>query len=94
MRIFYATTLVLLTAGVSLPAAAEVMQIPGEAAQSGQQQMDMPVRGMSKDQVRAQFGEPNEIMPAVGTPPISRWAYHGYTVYFEHSYVIQSVVNR
>ena len=94
MRLFYATTLVLLTAGTYLPASAEVMQVPGDTSQAEHQQMNMPVRGMNKDQVRAQFGEPNEIIPAVGEPPISRWVYNGYTVYFENSYVIQSVVNR
>lgn len=94
MRLFYATTLVLLTAGISLPVTAEVMQLPSDAAQTGQQQMNMPVRGMHMDQVRAQFGKPKEILPAVGEPPITRWIYDGYTVYFEHSYVIQSVANR
>ena len=94
MRLFYATTLLLLTAGLSLPAAAQVMEMPGEASQSGRQEMNMPVRGMHKDQVRARFGAPREIKTAVGEPPITRWVYDGFTVYFEHSYVIQSVVNR
>lgn len=91
MRLFYATVLVLMTAGLTLPARAEVLQMPESA---GQQQMRMPVRGMHKDQVRAQFGQPREVLPAVGDPPITRWVYDGYTVYFEYSYVIQSVAER
>ncbi len=95
MRLFYATALVLLSASISFSATAEVLQVPDESPQMGEsQKMEMPVRGMHKDQVRAHFGEPREIKPAVGDPPISRWIYEGYTVYFEYSYVIQSVINR
>ena len=31
--------------------------------------------------------------PAVGNPPISRWEYPGFVVYFEHEHVIHSVVS-
>jgi hypothetical protein len=94
MRLFYATVLVLTTAGLTLPAHAEVLQMPESAGQSGQQEMRMPVRGMHKDQVRAMFGQPREVLPPVGDPPITRWVYDGYIVYFEYSYVIQSVAER
>ena len=95
MRLFYVTALALLSAGISLNTAADVVQMPGESPQMGESQpMAMPVRGMRMDQVRVQYGEPREIKPAVGDPPITRWVYDGYTVYFEYSYVIQSVINR
>jgi hypothetical protein len=95
MRIIYATALALLSAGISLPAAADVLQMPGDSSPMGESRaMEIPVRGMSKDQVRAMFGQPKEALPPVGDPPITRWVYDGYTVYFEYSYVIQSVVNR
>jgi len=94
MRLFYVTALALLSAGISLNSAADVVQMPGESPQTGESKtMTMPVRGMNMDQVRAQFGEPREIKPPVGDPPITRWLYDGYTVYFEYSYVIQSVIN-
>ena len=32
-------------------------------------------------------------VPAVGKPPISRWEYPGFVVYFEHDHVIHSVVS-
>jgi hypothetical protein len=51
-----------------------------------------PARGMSMDQVAAKFGEPTTKVPAVGKPPISRWEYSGFIVYFEHEHVIHSVV--
>lgn len=95
MRLFSLTATALLSAGISLNAAADVLQMPGTSPQTGEsQQMEMPVRGMHMDQVRAMFGQPREILPPVGDPPISRWVYDGYTVYFEYSYVIQSVAIR
>ncbi len=52
---------------------------------------DVPKRGMSKTQVRAQFGEPERARPAVGQPPISRWDYDGFSVYFENDITLHSV---
>jgi hypothetical protein len=51
-----------------------------------------PTRGMTMDQVASKFGAPAAKVPAVGTPPISRWEYPGFVVYFEHEHVIHSVV--
>ena len=42
-----------------------------------------PARGMTMEQVAAKFGEPATKVPAVGQPPISRWEYPGFIVYFE-----------
>lgn len=52
---------------------------------------DVPGRGMSKAEVRAQFGEPDRARPAVGQPPISRWDYDGFSVYFENDTTLHSV---
>ncbi|MGA9025621.1 MAG: hypothetical protein WB440_06150 [Steroidobacteraceae bacterium] len=51
-----------------------------------------PVAGMTMDEVTAKFGQPAEKIPAVGKPPISRWSYPGFIVYFEYNHVIHSVV--
>src|SRR5271156_3761442 len=53
----------------------------------------MPTRGMTMDQVASKFGAPVTKVPAVGKPPISRWEYPGFVVYFEHEHVIHSVVS-
>ncbi|MEM7254350.1 MAG: hypothetical protein AAF493_23270 [Pseudomonadota bacterium] len=53
-----------------------------------------PHRGMTKAAVEARFGAPLERRPAVGEPPISRWIYAKYSVFFEHDRVIHSVVKR
>ena len=52
----------------------------------------MPTRGMTMNQVAAKFGAPVTKVPAVGKPPISRWEYPGFVVYFEADHVIHSVV--
>jgi len=53
-----------------------------------------PMAGMSMKQVEASFGSPNTVMPYVGDPPITRWVYDSYTVYFEYEYVIHAVAHR
>jgi hypothetical protein len=51
-----------------------------------------PTRGMTMQQVSTKFGTPVTKVPAVGKPPISRWEYPGFIVYFEADHVIHSVV--
>ena len=51
-----------------------------------------PNRGMTMNQVSAKFGAPVTKRAAVGKPPISRWEYPGFVVYFESNYVIDSVI--
>ncbi len=52
-----------------------------------------PSRGMTMTQVASRFGAPVSKVPAVGNPPISRWEYAGFVVYFERDHVIHSVVS-
>jgi hypothetical protein len=58
-----------------------------------QSDVNTPSRGMTMSQVASKFGEPATKVPAVGKPPISRWEYPGFVVYFEHDHVIHSVVS-
>lgn len=53
-----------------------------------------PSRGMSMRKVERLFGEPKEKMLPTGNPPITRWVYEQFTVYFEGKYVIHAVKNR
>lgn len=72
---------------------AEEIRIPiGEQAKD-QTPIDMPSKGMSKERVKNLFGEPLEEIPAKGQPPISRWKYQGFTVYFDGNAVIHCVRN-
>jgi hypothetical protein len=53
--------------------------------------VDKPKRGITMTQVEARFGAPVTRHDAVGSPPITRWDYTGFSVFFEHDRVIHSV---
>lgn len=50
-----------------------------------------PKRGTSMKQVEAKFGKAIKIHPAKGKPPITRWDYPEFSVYFESNSVIHTV---
>lgn len=58
------------------------------------QASDLPARGRTMNQVEAEFGPPDERFHPVGEPPITRWRYAKFTVYFEGEHVINAVLNR
>jgi hypothetical protein len=51
----------------------------------------VPSRGARMRDVEARFGEPAARHAAVGQPPITRWDYEQFSVYFEFDRVIHSV---
>jgi hypothetical protein len=51
-----------------------------------------PRRGMTMHAVEARFGAPLERHPTVGKPPITRWDYDHFAVFFEKNRVIHTVV--
>jgi hypothetical protein len=51
----------------------------------------VPVRGATMKSVEGQFGAPETRHAAVGNPPITRWDYAAFSVFFEHEHVIHSV---
>jgi|HigsolmetaGSP11D_1036233.scaffolds.fasta_scaffold00152_7 hypothetical protein len=67
-----------------------IEKVSSDAATAAQR----PSRGMTMKQVAARYGEPAQKLPAVGNPPITRWVYDDYTVYFEHDKVLHSVAQR
>ena len=89
------TTGDVLSMPVAEPEAPEAMaQQPAassEAVAQAVRTVDFPRRGMSQEKVQNELGRPVEIVPAVGTPPISRWIYDDRVVYFEYASVIHVV---
>ena len=79
-------------AGFCASAGAETIAVDNGIAVK-QSDMATPTRGMSMEQVSSKFGAPAAKIAAVGTPPISRWEYPGFIVYFEADHVIHSVVS-
>ena len=72
-------------------AGADTLQMEGASAG---QDSSRPTRGMTQDRVAAEFGNPEARVAAVGDPPISRWEYANFIVYFEYDRVIHAVVKR
>ena len=55
--------------------------------------MDLPKNGKSKAEIESKYGVPEQKHGAVGDPPISRWEYPTYSVYFEYDLVLFSVLH-
>ena len=75
------------------PLAAEELATPATAPEASSSR---PARGMSMESVEAAFGAPTRRVPAVGganphQPPITRWEYPSFVVYFENDKVVHSV---
>ncbi len=92
----YRMLLVAAVLGTGLAGLADLSRADMIATDNGiavkQSDVAIPSRGMTMDQVASKFGAPVTKVPPVGKPPISRWEYPGFVVYFEHEHVIHSVV--
>ncbi|MGH8516548.1 MAG: phosphodiesterase [Panacagrimonas sp.] len=56
----------------------------------------LPTKGMNKSAVVSRYGQPATKRPPVGgssrqQPPITRWDYDGYSVFFEYDHVVDTV---
>lgn len=51
-----------------------------------------PARGALMKTVEKEFGAPTQKHPTVGKPPITRWDYANFSVFFEGDRVIDTVV--
>ncbi len=71
-------------------ATGDTLEMPASSAEA----TNLPTRGTGMAQVESRWGAPQSRLQAVGNPPISRWIYGDFTVYFEHDLVIHSVRHR
>lgn len=84
------SVLILLAAVLGAPnIAAEELQLP--LMQQGKSSVAKPNKGDTKATVEQRYGEPLSKTTAVGTPPISRWQYADFVVYFEYDHVVHAV---
>ena len=87
-----------LLCGCALASAAVAeTHVVNDQVQVRESQLDRPKRGLTMDQVEKQFGAPATRHPTVGgssaqQPPITRWDYNGFSVFFERDRVVHSVV--
>lgn len=84
------TVLAFLFGAVGL-SAAETLQMDGTEPGSS---ASRPSRGETTASVESKFGAPATKRAAVGDPPISRWEYKEFVVFFEYDRVIHAVVKR
>ena len=72
-------------------AGADTLQMEGATAP-----MDdgRPTRGMTQAKVESKYGAPASVKAPVGDPPITRWEYADFVVFFEYDKVIHAVRKR
>ncbi|MCI0432934.1 MAG: hypothetical protein L0271_04695 [Gemmatimonadetes bacterium] len=84
-------TLLLLALLAAGPAWAETLSVTtGDPAAAAER----PKRGSTMSTVQSRFGDPVTRHAAVGQPPITRWDYPQFAVYFEHDLVLHAVLVR
>ena len=83
-------TLCALMAAWAVPASADVLLIEEVRERM---QRDLPDNGLSSAEVEERYGAPIRRGRPVGDPPITRWTYDDYSVYFEYDLVIDSVLH-
>ncbi len=85
--------LILIALALTATASADTLLLEGISMDSSTAQM-RPSRGMSMESVEARYGAPTSRAAAIGEPPISRWEYPGFIVYFEYQHVVHAAVRR
>ena len=81
----------LLGCAIAGSAAAETIVV-NDQVQVRDSQVQRPKRGSTMNEVEKHFGAPTTRHATVGKPPITRWDYQNFSVFFEHDRVIHAVV--
>jgi hypothetical protein len=90
-RLMNALLLGLVYMGVTGAATAETVVVDDQV-QVRDSSVEKPKRGSTMADVEAKFGAPVTKHDTVGQPPITRWDYSNFSVFFERDRVIDSVV--
>ena len=90
VRLIAKTMVVLALTLGAVAGRASVLLIDGIEADA-QSAAQRPKSGMTMASVEKTYGAPAERHDAVGRPPITRWDYPAFSVYFENDRVIHAV---
>lgn len=95
MRLLHFVTALGLAAAVSVTCRADEGLV--EAGDGAAPAPVLPHKGERRSAVLKQFGEPGKRFAPVGGdsprhPPITRWDYEGFSVFFEYDHVVDAVV--
>ncbi len=83
-------TIAFIATMLATPAVAEDLLVDRVRASEGIE----ITRGKTMEQVKQRHGQPQQVRGPVGEPPITRWVYPQFTVYFEQDRVIHAVAQR
>jgi hypothetical protein len=86
------TLLALTLALCATPLAAETLLVDDQVLLKPPS-VELPGRGSPMTRVETRFGAPRAKHAAVGSPPITRWDYDGFSVYFEYQHVVHAVAH-
>jgi len=75
----------------SVPPAARAADEPAPSA-AATTEVARPGNGMKMSDVESRFGAPASRHEAVGEPPITRWDYPAFAVFFERDLVLHAVL--
>ena len=84
------------TLALGFTARADDIVMPAAAPQATAP-VSLPLKGQTMAEVIRHYGEPQQKHAPVGGdapkhPPITRWDYPGFSVFFEHTHVVDAVV--
>lgn len=85
------STLLALSLMLPLSGFAETLTIPIGHQGESNQELVLPKRGESRSAVLNRYGLADKEHTPVGQPPITRWDYREFSVYFEYDHVVDSV---
>ena len=86
----------ILLAILSLPATADVLLLDAISQEppNTEQGLLRPKAGEKMPAVESRFGKPESVQGPVGEPPITRWNYPKFSVFFEYDTVLDTVIHR
>jgi len=94
MSKFSAPVFVALACTIAGFAGAQTLQMGDSENAATFEQPGKPTRGMTQARVEQNFGSPTSVRSPVGEPPITRWEYPDFVVFFEYDRVIHAVTKR
>ena len=83
--------LMVLSLGLAMSAGAQNMDMSAADRSATFDAAGKPTRGMTQEAVEASYGAPADARAPVGDPPITRWEYANFVVFFEYDRVIHAV---
>jgi len=89
-----ATLIIALSLGFAASGYAQNLDMSASDQSATFDQAGKPTRGMTQERVEATYGSPQDARAAVGEPPITRWEYADFVVFFEYDKVIHAVSKR